>query len=301
MDKIINLHVVDPENIGDLYSAPARYFKFPGFQVEVRDILQLETLIQELTRTQDTTKVHVIIGGGGLLFKKFLSEFQRLPELSKNGRLIAWGVGAQQYSEKPPQKAFDYSQYLQKFDVVGIRDFPAPYHWVPCASCLHPAFDKPRSVKHEVVVFSHKKFRIRVQNLPFMTNQSSDFEKILDFLGSGETVLTSSYHGVYWSLLLGRKVIAVPFTSKFFTLKHRPSMFMGDSRWQPNRLLIQPFKKSVLNRLKIDYYFDKNLRRDISGWENLVENAVSYPGLLNEYLLRNKEFYDQVLRSISEG
>ena len=40
-------------------------------------------------------------------------------------------------------------------------------------------------------------------------------EKIA-FIGSCETIVTNSYHGIYWALLLGKKVISVPFASKFY-------------------------------------------------------------------------------------
>jgi len=37
-------------------------------------------------------------------------------------------------------------------------------------------------------------------------------------LGSGETIITNSFHGAYWALLMGRKVlIYVPWCSKFVT------------------------------------------------------------------------------------
>ena len=109
--------------------------------------------------------------------------------------------------------------YLDGVDLVGIRDYDVGLPWVPCASCMHPEFDRPRSPKHEVVVFSHKKFRLNIKGLPTFTNKEVDFRAVLDFLGSGETILTSSFHGAYWGTLLGRKVLAFPFSSKFFWLK----------------------------------------------------------------------------------
>ena len=35
-------------------------------------------------------------------------------------------------------------------------------------------------------------------------------------------VVTSSYHGAYWASLMGRRVVMLPFGSKFMSLKYRP-------------------------------------------------------------------------------
>lgn len=36
-----------------------------------------------------------------------------------------------------------------------------------------------------------------------------DFNETVAFLGSSEVVLTTSYHGLYWATLLGRKVVVL--------------------------------------------------------------------------------------------
>lgn len=48
--------------------------------------------------------------------------------------------------------------------------------------------------------------------------------EVIDFIASGETIVTSSYHGVYWAQLLGRRVICLPYNDKFETFQHRPTM-----------------------------------------------------------------------------
>ena len=39
-------------------------------------------------------------------------------------------------------------------------------------------------------------------------------------LATAETVVSSSYHGVYWAMLLGKKVIALPFNAKFYGFRY---------------------------------------------------------------------------------
>ena len=53
-----------------------------------------------------------------------------------------------------------------------------------------------------------------------MGNGSGDLNGALAFLASGETVITSTYHGAYWGLMLGRKVIVVPWATKFLGFRH---------------------------------------------------------------------------------
>ena len=37
-----------------------------------------------------------------------------------------------------------------------------------------------------------------------------------------KTIVTDSYHAMYWSMLLGKKVVVVPNSSKFFDFKYHP-------------------------------------------------------------------------------
>ena len=79
MNSIVNYYVIDKKNIGDLLSAPSNYFTFPGYSLEQADI-----------RTPEATTrgKHIIIGGGGLLFSRFLnniSELIKLKEEKKEG------------------------------------------------------------------------------------------------------------------------------------------------------------------------------------------------------------------------
>ena len=62
-----------------------------------------------------------------------------------------------------------------------------------------------------------------------MNNSSCPPKQAIDFIASGETVVTSSYHGVYWAQLMGRKVICIPFNDKFTTFQHAPTIAESDN------------------------------------------------------------------------
>ena len=312
MNLVINVHVVDQTNVGDLFSSPLKYFKFPQSTTTTIDIRHLDqglaTIAQKLQDGSlgDYDCLCFIVGGGGLLFPRFVSNFVALQQFKAQYsdqipiQLITWGIGQQIYRTYPDRQGyyqdFDYPKYLQRFDLTGIRDFDHPnpnYHWVPCPSCMSDQFDKPRSIHHEFVVFSHKKYQIRLGNFPRMTNNTYSFSQVLDFLGSGETILTSSYHGAYWGTLLGRKVLAFPFSSKFYTLKHPAVNFVID-RWQQSRRELK-----ILGKQLYDFGYSKHFSCSTTGWRDVLADCQVYSQLLQAYRDRNRWYYSQVASRLS--
>ena len=286
---IRNLHVVDLGNVGDLYSSPLRYFDFPGHICQTNDLRYL--------KPQEIQNTHLIVGGGGILFDRFLAAFKEISAAPTQGARILWGAGSQRYGTDLAtiSSPFDYSEYLSKFDLIGLRDNNTPYDWVPCVSCMHPAFDKSRTPQHEFVVFSHKKYRIDIPNIPTLSNEESDFEKVLDFLGSGEIILTSSFHGAYWGTLLGRRVLAFPFSSKFFTLKHSPAFYPVE-KWSRSQ-----FKFSLFGKvLHASYYEDKKFSCQTQNWMQYAHKSPAYPDALENCRAQNRWFYQQVMNTLND-
>lgn len=247
---LLNYHRIDIRNAGDFWSAPVRYFRFStptesvGIWNEHGQGYPLEG--------------NVIIGGGGLLgnlrFENQLCHICR----KRKGKLVSWGVGHNKHDVAPPKKRcliqykgwkksarivkghlvslglirgphllkveFDTQQDLMKmFDLHGLRDYGCGYNWVPCASCMHPLLDvyRTRPIEHDVVVFYHSGYmRLQIDNLPSQGSLDTSLQRILEFLSSGETIVTSTYHGAYWGILLGRKVVVVPWSTKFVGFKY---------------------------------------------------------------------------------
>lgn len=287
--KLINYHVVDQNNIGDLMSSPFNYFDFPGLECQTRDLRDVDRGSDSRNFALDNQSI--ILGGGGLLFERFLPNIQSLKKQSNVSSRIIWGAGQQRYGSKksPNFQDFNYEEYTSEFDLIGIRDFDCGHEWVPCVSCMHPAFDTSRSPSHEYVVFSHKKFQLAFAEFPKMTNEHADMESILDFLGSGETILTSSFHGAYWGILLGRKVLAFPFSSKFLTLKHRP-MLHPIHKWSNTR-----FKLAAFNKTLYELKYKNRFTCSIKGWQQSVQHIQTYPDSLDECREKNRIFYEKVM------
>jgi len=80
----------------------------------------------------------------------------------------------------------------------------------------------------------------------------------IEFLSSGSVVVTNSYHGTYWGMCLGRRVLCIPFSHKF---AHFPS---------------NPVQAEQQN------------------WVEMVHHAEARPGLLEIARDLNAKFYEKV-------
>lgn len=215
MNQIVNIYRKNTTNTGDKYSTPTKYFDFLK-DIETLDFTELP--IEEFKK-YISGKV-VILGGGGFIEQEYFKDYIRALIEADTKMLIGWGVGHNIHGVSDVlYSSFDYDK---KFATLGVRDSVPGMNWVPCSSCMHPAFDKKYEIKNEIVIYEHKNFPLRGINLDVPKMKNSDtFEDIIEFLGSAEIVITNSYHGAYWATLLGRRVVVVqPFASKFFSFKH---------------------------------------------------------------------------------
>ena len=307
--NIIEIHRIDENNPGDFYSNPCRYF-FSNLTTKKLDVDNIkkaswhqkdtiivggggllgndnfEPLMQRLSTHPDEqvleeileTKLKNISNENKELLWKWKEVVQSYTLNVLNGidrtigPRILWGAGINSKDLKEDSYSLNYPSYITKFHLVGVRDWDTDYRWVPCVSCMHPAFDKKYEIKNEVVWFEHKKRLIDNKWMdlipaPRILNTGQNFDQIIEFLGSAETVVTNSYHGVYWATLLGKKVVCIPWSSKFNMFKHPPIMAN-----------------------------DRN-------WHVSIQDAISYPDALTECRNANKLFaYDaiQLIKSMSE-
>jgi hypothetical protein len=245
--SIFNLYITNQPNVGDNNCSPLLYFKFP-FDIEIVNILDLMKRFDEdfyLNKYPDVAKavslgqfesgyshyVHygnkehrgfrffsedsvLIVGGGGMLHH---TELELLVKNS-DGKLISWGIG---HNTAGANKVV-WPKYMNLFDLHGVRDYGSPWSWVPCASCMSPLFNDLYETKFDVVAYEHGDFPLNV-NFPKMSNFHNSFSEVIKFLGSGEIVVTNTYHGAYWATLLNKKVFVLnPFNTKFLGFKHMP-------------------------------------------------------------------------------
>ena len=212
---IYELHRKVKNNVGDYYCNPSRYF-------------DIDCTSSELMHNADPIKdTHLIVGGGGLIHKKFSKHIQMLIEKHPTTTTL-WAVGHNFSSRHVAKEKGDvyYPSWLEDINLVGIRDWIDGYkhYYLPCVSCMHPAFQKSYDEVREVVYFTHayKSKFTNPQTLPYIKNNVMDFDQVIAFLASAKTVVTDSYHGAYWAQLLGKNVQVASWSVKFDHMKYQP-------------------------------------------------------------------------------
>lgn len=250
---IQSIHYINRDNAGDMNSCPFEHFKV-DVEVKKMHILDMQVL---------DTDQPVIIGGGGLLqHGKSLDTIEMIIKMNR-APVIIWGAGVNTNHKKDQDHVPDF---VQKATLVGIRDYTfMGFEYLPCVSCMSPLFDKTYEVQHEIVCFEGNKL-----NLPYPTmscQEGKTMEEVIQFLGSARTIVTSSYHGMYWGVLLGKEVIVIPNegSSKFYNFPfHIPittiddwKFFVGKAEIHEDALKIcrghnERFAKRVSELLKIE-------------------------------------------------
>jgi hypothetical protein len=228
-NDVVNIHRYDPTNIGDFYCGPHHYFEeLKGKQLDIFDYKRDDKAIRD-NWFEKITQNSLIIGGGGLLnregFDMQMELFEKLGEKGK--KTVLWGPGHNSKNKSSYGKVTKYNIDTAKFGLVGVRDYGMKEEWVPCPSCLHPIFDTPFEARNEIGIIFHKKtlsdknVLAKFRHFPSTSNDAV-FEDVVQFIGETDTVLTDSYHAMYWSLMLGKKVMVFPNSSKFYDFKYQP-------------------------------------------------------------------------------
>jgi len=229
-DDVVNIHRLDTKNIGDYYCAPHHYFD--TLKDKKLDIFDNKSQDKAVTKnfTDTISNKAIIVGGGGLLNRNgFKLQMKLFETLAKGGdkKTVLWGVGHNEKSPKTYGKVVQYNVDVTKFGLAGTRDLSMPGDYVPCVSCLHTIFDQPFSETEEVGVIFHKDTMKKPQitgmfeGIP-STSNTTNLEELIAFIGKCNTIITDSYHAMYWTMLLGKRVAVVPNSSKFYDFKHTP-------------------------------------------------------------------------------
>jgi len=197
--KPVFAHIKNTTNLGDLNCSPQQYF--PQF----KDCQRIDVMeVDNLPRGQA-----VIVGGGGLFMLHTQHHFARWSEARP---VIVWGAGL----NYPSNASYEYElvKSLRQCAIVGIRNHAFAikhnFDYVPCASCLHPAFDPVPGEQrgHKVLFYEHHDRRFARPNWPWKAhNMEPDLDVVLDKFRKSEYVITNSFHGAYWGLCMQRRTM----------------------------------------------------------------------------------------------
>lgn len=228
MTPVANIMRWKTVNTGDKAASPLSYFDFPK-ESRMYDLYEFGSAPAES---------NVILGGGGLFgaSERLQSRVQLLMRGRTEGQqIVAWGAGLNRHGRHNLREPEKMPWYFDQFDMHGIRDVLPFKRWVPCVSCMHPAFDDPPEPTHDVVIYEHESYAladvgIAAPRCRARLDSAGDIAKAVEFLASGAIVLTNTYHGAYWSTLLCRKTIVIdPWSTKFLHMKHEPDLATADS------------------------------------------------------------------------
>ncbi|MBB4119173.1 exopolysaccharide biosynthesis predicted pyruvyl transferase EpsI [Mesonia hippocampi] len=224
---VINIHRYNKNNVGDFFCGPHHYFsELKNTHLDISHCREL-SLKKRLNWSNNINNNALIIGGGGLLnirhFERQMSLFSQLK--AKGKKTVLWGLGHNNPNKK--KKITQYNINTANFGLVGTRDYSMPNEYVPCVSCLHPIFDKKFENTHEVgIVITKKSLKNKAilekfKNYPSVSNTSS-LTEMINLIGNSNTIVTDSYHAMYWAFLLEKKVVVIPTSSKFYDFKYEP-------------------------------------------------------------------------------
>jgi len=223
MKEIIFTNVSFLGNAGDYWSSPLKYYNFDKFKVRQVHFIDFWEKISgnENFKDLNTKDSLVVIGGGGLLTTQDNFIQKTTEHLIENNKVILWGMGSNTQLE-PSFEILKHENIL----LHGIRDisYNLNYPYLPCPSCKNILFDKKYEESDEIGIIEHPRLPVDIPNIDKITNKSS-IDEILKFIGSKKIIISSTYHGVYWSQLMNKRVVYYSegnnVNSKIINLKHR--------------------------------------------------------------------------------
>ncbi|GAA2224598.1 hypothetical protein GCM10010413_18260 [Promicromonospora sukumoe] len=239
-------------NVGDHWSAVGRTVAWVERLGRTISLYEAASL-QALGKFSPLQGKLVIVGGSGLVGPGRFETCVESIFAQRPASVALWGIGHnyQEGVQLDPTTGWRrrvlkdgvtriWPEWLGKADVVGVRDWDAGMPWVPCASCMLPAFDllREREPEHEFVVLNHYERGIDTSrplatgaDFEHITNNTEDILETLTRLASAKVVVSNSYHALYWALMLGRGAVSVAPNSTRFHGFRWPVSYASQADW----------------------------------------------------------------------
>ncbi len=253
------------------YALPTLYFDFP---YEIKEV-DFDDIIYSYLKNEI-----VILSSGDLICKNEYLDYINIYALGK----ILWGCGI----NNNELVNYDIS-FIDKATLSGARDYGVGDNiYVPDVSCMHNAFDKQYDIKNEKILYFEEKDPLPDIDLPKMSNiEPQTLEEALEFIGSGDIVITNSFYGAYWGTLLGRKVIVLDgLKIKFLSFKYSPIICLDNKNIEQYYALCKSYPEALEDSRNINKeYFNKvkniiNILLDIpEKRENLKNKLFKYKNI----------------------
>ena len=235
-EGVINIHRINIQNVGDYFCAPHLYFK--ELNNQNLDISDFRSFKKSVTNNwiEKISNNDLIIGGGGLFnIKHFKMQMEMFETLAQKGKkIVLWGAGHNEIDINNFKKNNNYWFDINKFGLSGTRDYSFPGEWVPCVSCLNPIFKNKYDEKYEIGLLfnsksiNDKRLTKKFEGYPHSSN-TTNLEEMISFIGKCNILVTNSYHAMYWGILMEKKVVSIPATSKFLDFKYKTPIATFDN------------------------------------------------------------------------
>ena len=216
MSHLVFQHRKGSSNIGDRECCPAYWLPF-----------EAKKTVQSLK--QEVPPCDVAIFGGGQIYGMVVEAVTQRADAARH--CVTWAIGLQ----AAKRRVEGADRFRARVSLIGCRDVGIEgTEYVPCATCLIPGIAAAAPPTRDVVLYLHADKSQTVQRpegLPSRTNYDGTLDEALAFIASGETVVTNSFHGTYWAMLMGRKVLCLPFSGKFKGFARMPAL-ADPADWQ---------------------------------------------------------------------
>ena len=281
-----------------------------------------KALIQKLRLVSSNSTDLIIIGGGGLLGLEDETTLQSGLTLDHDMRevcsmkadCVIWGIGSNLGAhEQGDVREYSEHEVLAKVDelvrgttvrLAVFRDHftpPVDKPWESFydATAMLAGLDCKEAPTHERVYYHHAQYSFVVDGddgkVPSMDNSEKSVPEVLRHLCSGASVVTSSYHGALWGMLLGRKVVVVnAHSSKFRTFRPpRPPVLVGQCPSNAAHAGAIDVANNSISLFGCDHaVIDKH------ELDEAIENSLAQEDLLLQQRKENCGFFLRVLKQI---
>ncbi len=158
---------------------------------------------------------HIIFGGGGLF--NYHENWNRhiIQAVQQAHTSTTWAIGFNRHYDTPPPT---------RIDLTTITNYTTRHHgpdFLPCPSCLNTSFDIPTTTTDPPLFVGHKETPL--PNYLNSIQNNIPLALMARKMARAEAIITNTYHGAYWALLLGKRTILYkPFSTRFEGLPHNP-------------------------------------------------------------------------------
>ena len=231
-DRLVFVHRIDKDNVGDLACSIFNSLPLSFLDVLKKkyELVNLDIKNPLFIRKNDI----LIIGGGGLLNLSFQKFWDKV--ISRKNKFIILGAGENFGSNKisgihntvsSEEKSFE-KEILSNSLYSGLRDKITHKNtsYCPCPSIELVSYLQNfvcKKTKMKPLVIQHH--QVRADNsypdsFEVIDNSKISALEMISKISQASEVYTSSYHGYLWSFWQRKKVLALPFSSKFTASRH---------------------------------------------------------------------------------